>query len=436
MKVADSSDNAVLGELQRVAIFGAGLSAQAAKRLAIQLDLQVCLFDQGGQGDKAVFAPQDLTDFDAFIFSPGFARQHPWRVLAEASGRPCYSELGFAAQYWRGQLLAVTGTNGKTTLTELLCAALQRAGHTAVAAGNIGAPLSDFVRDRINGRHAYAVCEVSSFQAELCAGLRLDGLIWTNFAEDHLDRYENQAEYFAAKQRLINCLKVDAPCFVGPSVVAFDPALADRPQCHCVTSATPTHVPLEPRSPFVRAPQRDNFALAVALWQTLELPLRALVDSANHFQLAAHRLHQVAVWDGVSFWDDSKATNFHAALAAIDALFAQRLPIFWIGGGSPKGGDVDRFVAALAPKIEAAFVYGTAAESLASALRARHPKVQSYRHFGNAVAAASRAAMARSPAAVLLSPGFASLDQFSGYAERGKSFISIVLGLKDQARSN
>ena len=424
------------GAFKRVAIFGAGVSGQAAKRLAVQLGLEVCLFDEGGQGDALNFDPVRLNAFDAFVFSPGFAMQHPWRVLAESSGRPCYSELGFAAQYWRGRLLGITGTNGKTTLTSLLCAALEGAGHVAVDAGNIGSPLSDIVLGSVNHMEAYAVCEISSFQAELSRGLRLDGLIWINFAEDHLDRYATMADYFAAKKRLFSCLNPDAPCIVGPSVVAFDSAVADIPHCELVAQAAEPIEALEPESPFYHYPQSENFALGAALWRALDLPLDALINSANTFQLAAHRLSQVETWGGVSFWDDSKATNFHAALAALDALAAQDAPIFWIGGGSPKGGDLEAFARTLAPRIEAAFLYGAAAEPLAAGLRPIHSRVETYQDFADAVDAATRAALAQSPAAVLLSPGFASFDQFSGYAERGKSFISTVLSLKDAHRLN
>ena len=424
------------GAFERVAIFGAGLSGQAAKRLAIERGMKVCIFDEGGQGDEANFDQQSLHAFDAFIFSPGFAMQHPWRVLAEGVTKPCYSELGFAAQYWRGQLLGVTGTNGKTTLTSLLCAGLEGAGHVAVAAGNIGSPLSDAVLGAVNRSDAYAVCEISSFQAELSEGLRLDGLIWINFAEDHLDRYANLADYFAAKQRLFSCLARDAPCVLGPSVVAFDPAVADISHCTLVAQATDPDERLAPHSPFYQSPQSENFSLAASLWRALDLPLEALITRANTLQLAAHRLRQVEVWDEVSFWDDSKATNFHAALAAMDALNEQKVPVFWIGGGSPKGGDLDVFASALAPKVEAAYLYGAVAQPLAARLSPQHASVEIHRQFADAVVAATRAALAQSSAAVLLSPGFASFDQFLSYAERGKSFISTVLSLKDADRPN
>ena len=415
-----------------VAIFGAGLSGQAARRLAVSLGLDVCLFDEGGQGDLCELSQDALSGLDAFIISPGFAQTHPWRVLAESSGLPCYSELGFAALHWKGRVLGVTGTNGKTTITSLLCHALEVAGQIAVEAGNIGRPLSDVVLSDANQAEATAVCEISSFQAELPLGLQLDGLIWSNFAEDHLDRYNSMTDYFAAKAQLLNCLRAGAPAVLGADVATFDPRVAKVPGSIVLDGACDTKG-LQADSPFMLEPQRSNFALALALWDALELPATALLEAANTFELAAHRLSPVATWGGVTFWDDSKATNFHAALAAMDAL---EPPIYWIGGGSAKGGDLDIFARSVASKIKAAFVYGESAQSLAEVLCPLHARVEVHPDFSDAVEAAARAGLEDSPSVVLLSPGFASFDQFSGYAARGKSFISTVFSLKDAHRPN
>ena len=179
-------------KLRCIAVFGLGVSGRAALKLVEALGAQGLCFDAQG----ADFSTADCERCDAFIFSPGFAARHPWRLLCEQSGKPCFSELGFAAQFWPGKLLAVTGTNGKTTVTKLLCEALNQVGHPAVTAGNIGTPLSTRVLDADAG---WAVCEISSFQAELPEGLALDGLLWTNFAEDHLDRYADMEEYLRQK---------------------------------------------------------------------------------------------------------------------------------------------------------------------------------------------------------------------------------------------
>jgi UDP-N-acetylmuramoylalanine--D-glutamate ligase len=431
LKALNASAGKTLGAHQRVAVFGAGVSGQAARRLAHALELEVCLFDEAGHGDSDDFAQDRLSEFDLFIFSPGFAARHPWRMLAERSGRPCYSELGFAAINWRGKLLGVTGTNGKTSITSFLCAALQKAGKKAAEAGNIGTPLSDVVLSEVNQVETIAVCEISSFQAELCTGLAFDGLIWSNFAEDHLDRYDSMSEYFAAKSQLFKCLKDNAPSVLGTDVVQFAPQMMAGHGS--ITVDRDCAVELEPESPFQIEPQRTNFALVSALWQALELPVDALVAVGNSFQLPEHRLNLVTTWGDVSFWNDSKATNFHAAAAAVNAMHGT---LFWIGGGSGKGGDLGSFARLIAPKINMAFLYGEVAGSLATSLRAQNAKVEIHADFVATVQAATRAAIEHSPAIVLLSPGFASFDQFSSYSARGKTFISTVFSLKDAFYSN
>jgi len=433
LKTFHTSVGAAIGTYKRIAIFGAGVSGQAARRLVLSLRLELCLFDENGRGDTADFSAASLSEFDAFVFSPGFAITHPWRILVQRSGRPCYSELGFAAIHWRGRLLGVTGTNGKTTITSLLCNAFSTAGQTAVEAGNIGTPLSDYVLGDANHDKATAVCEISSFQAELPDGLQLDGLIWSNFAEDHLDRYESMAEYFAAKAQLLYCLRPAAPSVLGVDVLAFNPKVSGISASIVVDKDSGLIDRLAPDSPFRISPQSTNFSLAVALWQALDQSIESLIDSANAFQLAAHRLSPVDCWGGVTFWNDSKATNFHAALAAIDGLDE---PVYWIGGGCGKGGDLDAFARSIAPKVEAVFLYGEVAESLAASLRSVDSRVEIHADLVEAVAAATRAALANSPSAVLLSPGFASFDQFSCYAARGKTFISTVFSLKDANRLN
>jgi UDP-N-acetylmuramoylalanine--D-glutamate ligase len=431
LKTFHPSAGAAIGTYKRVAIFGAGVSGQAARRLVLSLGLEPCLFDAGGRGDTADFSAASLGGFDVFVFSPGFAIAHPWRVLAQRSGRPCYGELGFAAIHWRGRLLGVTGTNGKTTITSLLCNALNAAGQVAVEAGNIGTPLSDCVLGDANHAEATAVCEISSFQAELPDGLQLDGLIWSNFAEDHLDRYDSMAEYFASKAQLLSCLRPGAPSVLGVDVMMFDSKVSGISGAIVVDEDSDLIDRLAPDSPFNTSPQSANFALAVALWRALDQPVESLIDSANAFQLAAHRLSPVDSWGGVTFWNDSKATNFHAVLAAIDGLDGR---VYWIGGGSGKGGDFDAFARSIAPKVEAVFLYGEVGESLAESFMPVHSCVEIRADLGAAVEVATRAALANSPSVVLLSPGFASFDQFSGYAARGKSFISTVFSLKDAHR--
>jgi UDP-N-acetylmuramoylalanine--D-glutamate ligase len=412
-----------------LAVFGAGRSGQAAKHLALSEGLDVVVFDENGQGDASEFSKADLDGYSRCVFSPGFAASHPWRVLAENSALPCLSEIAFAAQYWKGAIIGITGTNGKSTLTALLEKALHGAGHSALAAGNIGYPFSDAALTEANREDAYAVVEISSFQAELAQGLQLDALLWTNFAEDHLDRYHSMPSYFDAKARLFDCLKPNGICVLGPQLTHWIKSLNKEFDVGKVASEDISDIAqLAPESVFHAYPYSENFALAAELWRRLGRPTETLVRAANTFSLAPHRLSVVAKRGNVSFWNDSKATNFHATLAAVKAVGG---PIVWIGGGRFKGGDVESFAKELSGQIDAAVVYGEVAQRLSMALAHLVDVIEIEEFFEDAVRRASEIAESISNANVLLSPGFSSFDQFESFDERGKSFSRTVLGLKN-----
>lgn len=412
---------------RHLAIFGAGRSGRAALKLAEARGDATELFDEAASGACGAFARKDLDRFDGFVFSPGFSADHPWRLLAGETRRPVCSELAFAAAYWKGPILGVTGTNGKTTLTQLLAEALGAASQPALACGNIGRPMSEAVLDRRNEPGATAVAEISSFQAELSQGLRLDALFWTSFAEDHLDRYRSMEDYFAAKVVLLRCRKPGAPAIFGPQL---EPRLVDAgcldSSCHFAAGAELLAARLPPGAPLRLNPHRNNLDLAVTYWKLMGHPFSALRTAATSFRLAGHRLQRVSEKEGVSYWNDAKATNFQAALAAVAAL---PRPIVWIGGGRAKGGAIDAFAREIAGQIDVAVLYGEVAPALASALASSPVESITEPVFSSAVQAAAERARALGGAQVVLSPGFASFDQFASYEERGKSFISIVLGL-------
>jgi UDP-N-acetylmuramoylalanine--D-glutamate ligase len=185
--------------------------------------------------------------------------------------------------------------------------------------------------------------------------------------------------------------------------------------------------PDEPRlatTIFGRLPQRENYQLVRAFWRQRGLPEEQLVAAALSFQVGAHRLARVGEARGVSFWNDSKATNFHAVEAALASFPA---PVLWIGGGRSKGGDFAAFAARIAPRLRRAFLIGETREALARHLREQAVPVALCESLRDAVTQAFAAA-ARGDA-VLLSPAFASFDMFKGYDDRGRCFEAIVAEL-------
>ncbi len=408
-----------------VAVLGAGVSGRAVAGLLGQLGARPALFDEkGGEGAAADFVSA-VQGHSLVVFSPGFAPGHPWLAAARAAGATCLGELDFASLFWSGRVLAITGTNGKTTLTEFLTHALRSIGRDARAAGNIGHPFSQLVVEGNGDRaNTIAVCEVSSFQAETLCYFRADAVLWTNFAEDHLERHGTMENYFAAKWNLVAHTS-PGTVFAGSSVVKFAEKFGRvlLPGAAVASESCPA----DPRlagTPFAGYPQRENFLLAAAWWRSEQLPPEALLAAARSFRLGPHRLARLAEHDGVVYWNDSKATNFHAVEGAL-ANFSR--PVLLIAGGKSKGGNLAGFVSRIAPRVKFAFLLGETRGALAAACATHGVACALCPTLAEAV---ERATAAAAPGDhVLLSPGFASFDMFRSYEDRGAQFERLVNNL-------
>jgi UDP-N-acetylmuramoylalanine--D-glutamate ligase len=403
------------------AVFGAGVSGGGAQALLGALGVESVVYDaRSGKGEE--FSAEAARQHGLVIFSPGFPPAQPRLARARAAGAVCLGELEFAARFWRGRVIAVTGTNGKTTLTELLAHALGAVGRRAHTTGNIGSSFARLVADRNGGGpDEDAICEVSSFQAETLEEFRADATLWTNFAEDHLERHPGLAAYFAAKWRLAEHT-VAGKVFAGSSVVRFARE-AGRASPRLVAVATEGR-PADPRlagTIFAQYPQRENFLLAAAWWRADGRAEDDLIAAARTFAPGRHRLDRVALLDGVSFWNDSKATNFHAVEAALGGFSA---PVILIAGGRAKGGDIAGFASRIAPRVKHAVLIGETRAELAAHFGVLHVAHTCCAGLPEAVFQA--AALAVPGDHVLLSPGFASFDQFRNYQDRGDQFEHLV----------
>ncbi len=410
-----------------VAVFGLGVSGRAVVSCLKSYGVACVVYDEGAKdefGVRRIFFEAEARQHDLVVYSPGFTQSHPWLDLARRCGALCLGEMDFASLFWHGMLVAVTGTNGKTTLTEFLAAALRRCAMEAVAVGNIGRPLS-FLPESARSRAALAVCEISSFQAEDLKFLRPQAVLWTNFEEDHLDRYANMREYFDAKFNLVRRLRRPR-LIVGEQVAQWAQKLGyELPAYTKVITRQRAQEWISPKSYFTTYPQQENYLIAREYWQSEQLPLRMLEKTAENFTGRKHRLAPVAEIDGVTYWNDSKGTNFHAVLAALRSFDE---PVIWIGGGKSKGGDLETFVRQIAPKIRVALLTGQTAAALEKYFKKVNKPVQVFDSLDGAVKAAHETA--RAPEQVLFSPGFSSFDAYTDYAERGLHFESCVLGLK------
>ena len=422
----------------RVLVLGAAVSGIAAARLAARLGHRVTVYDRdpgvapdviahgiaalAGQWDRG-----NLDGVDLVVASPGFPERSVPITDAYEEGVAVESEIEFAWRHLDLPTVAVTGTNGKTTVTGLVAEMLRGSGIDALEVGNIGHPLSDVVG---SGTEAIAV-EVSSFQLQLCRSFRPDVAVITNIAEDHLDWHGSAASYRSAKARIgMNQGPDDLIIFPESEKEAAEAASHSRarpvpiPVGRVVdglgVGADAIHlggatVPLEEMRT-TEPPFLIDIVLAAAAAGGIGGSPEAAAEVARRFEPGAHRRKRVLTHAGVDYIDDSKATNPHAAIAAIDSYES----VILIAGGLAKGLDIATIVSR--PSIRRAFVMGESAAILASAAPDRTEIVDS---MDEAVRRAVEVAVAGD--VVLLSPGGASFDMFESYQERGDRFSSAVI---------
>ncbi len=373
---------------------------------------------------------------DAVVPSPGVADDHPVFAAATAMGRGVISEFDLAAAWDDRPLLAVTGTDGKTTVTTMVTDMLVASGRVALAVGNTDIPLvSAIERDDVD----VFVVEASSFRLGHTQRFRPAVATWLNFAPDHLDVHASLARYEAAKARI--WADLDAGPGGGVAVAnADDPVVAGhiRPEVRTVTfglGADADYHVVDDR--LVTDDGRDlvgvddlprslphDLANALAASATaLEggADLAGVQETLRRFQGLSHRVSHVGRARGVDWFDDSKATAPHAVLAALAGFDS----VVLIAGGRNKGVDLS-VLATATDRIRAVVAIGEARDEVAAAFAGRRPVVGAD-DMAAAVAAAADLAVAGD--VVLLSPGCASFDWYASYGERGDDFAAQVRAL-------
>lgn len=412
--------NALCDQLlsQPVGIFGGGVSGQAVRKFIGILGGTATLFDEThGRGDQTRFLELDAKQHPLIINSPGFPPHHPWFAQARSAGCEVIGEIEFAAQFWNGPIFFVTGTNGKSTITQLLTAVLIEAGYDAFSFGNIGIPFSEHYRFHPR-ENAIAVVEISSFQAWNLRSVKVDGILWTNFAEDHLDWHCSMEQYFRAKWNALRSVE-QGPVVLGKDVIEHAKSWnLDLPSFAEIVDAD--HFETNPSQP-ISAINQLNVCFVKAFVRGLGIDT-ALVDRVvQTFAFLPHRLECIGETEGIHFWNDSKATNFHAVEAALESFYQ---PIVWLGGGLDKRGDVEAFAQRIASKLRIAITFGQIGPRLADALLEAGVLTFAVKTMRDAVQVLRSECHPGDE--VVLSPGFASFDQFTGYADRGRRFRQFV----------
>ncbi|MEA2332190.1 MAG: UDP-N-acetylmuramoylalanine--D-glutamate ligase [Thermoleophilaceae bacterium] len=350
---------------------------------------------------------------ECVVKSPGVPNEAPVIAAARERGIPVLGELELAWRLLDNRFVAVTGTNGKTTTTELLGAIWRAAELPVAVAGNVGTPLSALVGDV--APDATIVCEVSSFQAEDSAEFAPDAAVLLNLDEDHLDRHGSVEAYREAKLRVF--------ARQSPEQVAVaPPGIAVPGQARRLGFGDPAALPLDPDEIRLRGPHNlENAMAASAAALACGVPAAAVAQALRTFAGVPHRLEEVGTVDGVLYVNDSKATNVSSAARALESFDGGVHAIF---GGSLKGGGFEGLRELVAARCRACYLVGEAAERLAADLDGAGVPLHRCGDLETAVAAARAAA---SPGqVVLLSPACASYDQFSDYEQRGDRFRALV----------
>jgi UDP-N-acetylmuramoylalanine--D-glutamate ligase len=346
------------------------------------------------------------------VKSPGVPNEAPVIVTARERGMAVLGELELAWRLLPNRFVAVTGTNGKTTTTELLGAIHREAGLPTAVAGNVGTPLSSLVGE-VNER-AVIVCEVSSFQAEDSEAFAPETALLLNLEEDHLDRHGTFDAYREAKLRVFTNQTREHVAVAPPGLEL--PGSARR-----VVFGDPADLPLPAEEVRLRGRHNlENAMGASAAALASGVPADAVARALRTFTGVPHRLEEVGTVGGVLYVNDSKATNVASALRGIEAFDGG---VHAILGGSLKGGGFDGLRGAVASRCRACYLIGQAAERLERDLAGAAP----LRRCGDLESAVRAASSAAAPGeVVLLSPACASYDQFRDYEERGERFRALV----------
>lgn len=438
---------------QTLAILGAARSGLGAARLARKLGARPVVFDTGDPaklaGDVAKLRAENfeavlgldaakqaavIENFSLVVTSPGIDAGWPLPRVFTDRGIPIIGEIEFA---WRAlrqtPVAAITGTNGKTTTTELLERMFNHCGRKTIACGNYGLPMCEIAaRDE---SYDVLTVEVSSFQLETITSFQPKVAIWLNFAADHLDRYPDMESYFAAKHRIFDYMTAEDVAVVraGEPLVNLKPAtitfttepgvIADYVlrdgsiHYHDSAIAKVEELPLQ------ELHNIENQMAALATGREFGLEFPEMVRGLQGYEPARHRCERVRELRGHVYYNDSKATNLHAVESC---LRTQPEPVVLIAGGKEKGIDYSPFRHLFKEKVAALVTIGEIAGKLCDLFSDIVP-CQSAASVPDAVRLAT--AMARPGQAIVFSPGTSSFDMFSGYVERGNVFREAVLAL-------
>lgn len=449
----------------RALVVGLGRSGASVTKLLAKKGVQVTVTDEKNKTDLKDYLDQlegiefeaelgkhvlkTFTEQDFIVVSPGVPLDIKPLQQAAKSNIPIVSEIEVAAQFITEPIIAVTGTNGKTTTSHLVAEMIRAGGKTAFLGGNVGTPLSDYVLQK--EKCDYVICEVSSFQLESCYDFKPHVAIFLNIAPDHLDRHGNFENYLAAKLRLKNKMTEEDYIITNIRDSKLMSSLSGiSPKMLYFTTDGFSKVPVHYQEQFQGAYYENaGLTLKVDRWKEHQFPLQGTLLRGLHNrenQLAAllasklvgisneaiqkvliqfkplpHRMEFVAKKNQVYFYNDSKGTNVASLMRSLESF---REPVILIAGGKDKGEDYAPLAEAVSRHVKNLILVGEAKEKMNRSI-GDFSETFLVGTFEEAVYVAYQ--KSRSGDVVLLSPGCASQDMFRNYEERGDHFKKIVM---------
>lgn len=449
---------------QRILILGAGVTGLATAHSLAKRGAKVSIADERitQSDDFEVRTPDKfhVKDFDSLLVSPGWRFDHPLILLADAAGIKILNEIDLAwslkadlapHQRW----IALTGTNGKTTTVELTAAMLRAGGVSAIACGNVGTTVIEAVES--TEKYDVLVLELSSFQLHWLHDATFVAAAILNIAQDHLDWHGSFEAYAKAKISILDRATTGILNGDDGEVVSRSVRWQGRKVFFSLDTPAPGEVGLvedlivdrafvaDPKEAAMLAEVIDvsptvphnvsNALAASALARTIGVEPAAIRRAIQEFKLGKHRIETILVKDEISWVDDSKATNPHAAAASLLAT----LSAVWIAGGLAKGAQMQELVTRAKSRIKVAILFGQDRDLIAEAIRQSAPNVEivlidtpeRYKKGGSdnsLMEEIIRTALSRAKAGdtVLLAPACASMDQFISYSDRGERFKAAV----------
>jgi len=448
-----------------VTVFGMGRSGQAAADLLLDRGSNVTLIEEHPRPELEVLKntyeqrgariciggnlESALSQSELLVVSPGVPKDHYFLQQACQKNIPVIGEIELAARFLQAPIIAVTGTNGKSTTVRLMGSILQESGKHVFVGGNLGLPLCEAVPRLTEFSQAtdydYIVAEVSSFQLETIQQFKPWISVLLNVTPDHLDRHPTQEDYQAAKQRIFEnqtdqdwmVINADDP-IVGAMVVGAKARVCEFSLCREVAQGvywdgTVIRARQQGREDILFDPDDipmrgqhnvANAMAAISVGLLCGCSKEDMVKALQNVPTFEHALETVRVWQGVTFINDSKGTNVDATLKALHS-FAE--PVVLILGGKDKGGDFTRLLEAIHRGVKGIVVIGEAAPRILDALQGSVP-MSCATSLEEAVSQAC--SLVTSGDVVLFSPACASFDMFQNYHQRGLEFKRIVQELQ------